>query len=141
MTDSKLILLAKDLIEVEQHDGHAGEAYSRDDAHPHVRVYDFGPDSLTICLPADENERNDIVARLVTALLSTIEPVNPFARDVNPEKVLTDAGWHGRVRGANGEPVWTTEVLESSANVSNAFAVLAAAAHVGVIAVDERTGR
>lgn len=70
---------------------------------------------------------------LVRGAAAALEPSTPEV-----QRVRTDAGWHGRVLGANGEPVWTTEVLESPANVGAAYGVLARAAHVGVIDVDER---
>jgi hypothetical protein len=54
------------------------------------------------------------------------------------EQVRTDAGWHGRIRGANGEPVWTTEVLEDQRAVREAYALLARSVYSGVRAVDER---
>lgn len=57
------------------------------------------------------------------------------------ERVRTDAGWHGRLLGANHEPVWTTEVLESKANVRNAYEVLVALlfADPAITDRDERT--
>jgi hypothetical protein len=40
------------------------------------------------------------------------------------ERVLTDAGVHGRIVGGNGEIVWTTEVLTSYANLNRAIEIL-----------------
>lgn len=31
----------------------------------------------------------------------------------HPQIVRTNAGWHGRIIGGNGEPEWTTEVFTS----------------------------
>ena len=54
------------------------------------------------------------------------------------ERVRTDDGWHGRIRGANGEPVWTTEVLEDPRSVTEAYVVLYRASTRRPTDVDER---
>lgn len=36
------------------------------------------------------------------------------------ETVRTDAGWHARFKGANGEIVWTTEVYNDVRDAENA---------------------
>lgn len=36
------------------------------------------------------------------------------------EQVRTDAGWHGRIKGSNGETVWTTEVYTNAKHVEDA---------------------
>lgn len=57
--------------------------------------------------------------------------------------VETDAGFHGRLVAGNGEPIWTTEVLSSEANVERAIASLRSAVDAGVRVrhVDERSGQ
>lgn len=60
------------------------------------------------------------------------------AGDLRVEVVRTRAGWHGRIRAANGEVVWTTEVLSDPRHVDNAVQLLIDAPGVEVLPVDAR---
>lgn len=46
-------------------------------------------------------------------------------RPARAQLVTTASGFHGRIVGANGEAMWSTEVLSSKANVRNAFEAIA----------------
>lgn len=60
------------------------------------------------------------------------------------EKVATDAGWHVRITGANGEPVFSSEVYTEEKTADEAIRFVARSCHVpvGVLRItlsDERT--
>ena len=65
-----------------------------------------------------------------------------MARPITFEVVQTDAGFHGRVRAGNHQPVWTTEVYTRRRPVLRAVELVAPGwlKSYTPVEVDERSG-
>lgn len=65
-----------------------------------------------------------------------------MARPISIEIVRTDAGFHGRIRAGNHQPLWTTKVLKRRRAVLRAIELVAPIWLLNrtPVEVDERSG-